>query len=119
MVKPDLSGVLDASMQRRRNWQLRGAGIALAFANLGICYLTLSIGSILINGSTVGWLVTGMLFFAIVHIPITLLWVIICMVIPYLRYRGGMVTVVLALLPWVEWAAMFVFLTPTIYSLGG
>jgi hypothetical protein len=113
MVKPDESGVLDASMQCRRNWQLRWAGIALAFANFGICYLALFIGPF--NG----WLVTGMMFFAIVHIPITLLFVIICILIPYLRYRGGMVTVVLALLPWVEWTAMIVFLSPTVHSEGG
>ena len=123
MVKPDESGVHDASMQCRRNRRLRRAGIALAFANLGICYLTIFIGPfrgsalpILSNSSNFGWLVTAMAFFAIVHIPITLLFVLVCLIVPSLRCRGGMSTVVLALLPWVEWTAMFAFLSQTVRS---
>lgn len=109
MVRPDESGVLGASMQCRRNWQLRSAGIALAFANVGICYLLPILGI----GSNVGWLALGMAFYAIVHIPITLLFVLICILVPPLRCRGGMATVVLALLPWVEWTVMLVFFIRT------
>jgi hypothetical protein len=121
MVKPDESGVLEASVLRRRNWQLRCAGIALAFANVGICYLPLfsrPFGGIAqyILGHNFGWLLTGMAFFALVHLPITLLFVLVCLIVPSLRCRGGMTTVVLALLPWVEWMAMFAFLSQTAHS---
>jgi hypothetical protein len=123
MVKPDESAVLDETMQCRRNRRLRWAGIAVAFANLGICYLAVFVGPIrgsalpiLSNGSNFGWLVTIMAFFAIVQIPITLLHVLVCLLVPSLRCRGGMATVVLALLPWVEWTAMFVFLSLTVHS---
>jgi hypothetical protein len=116
MVRPDGSGELEASMQCRRNWQLRWAGIALAFANVGIYYLVSIVCyrlPILGNLNNVGWLALGMAFYAIVHIPITLLFVLICILVPPLRCRGGMATDVLALFPWVEWTVMIVFFIRT------
>jgi hypothetical protein len=112
MVRSDESGLLEASMKCRRNWRLHLAGIALSFANVGICYLLLILSyrlPILGNGKTVAWLALGMAFYAIVHIPITLLFVLICVLVPSLRCRGGMATVLLAFLPWVEWMAMIMF----------
>jgi hypothetical protein len=114
--EPDESGVLKASMQCRRNWQLRLAGIALAFANVGICFLLPILANLLPifgNLRNLGWLALGMAFYAIVHIPIILLFVLICVLVPPLRCRGGMATVVLALLPWVEWTVMIVFFIRT------
>jgi hypothetical protein len=109
MVRPGESGMLVTSMHCRRNLVLRCAGIALAFANVGICYLLPILG----EGRNLGWLALGMASFAIVHIPITLLFLLTCIVFHPMRCRGGMATVVLALLPWVEWTVMIVFFIRT------
>jgi hypothetical protein len=103
----------------RRNRRLHLAGAGLAVANVVIPVFMASLGASLgpdtglglfENGNSLGWFVTFMFLFALLHLIATAVYILVRLLTSSKYHRGGMVTLALSCSPWIEWLLFYVYM---------
>jgi hypothetical protein len=108
----------DASVSRR-NRALHLAGATLAVANIAAPSALVAAAVRLVpdtglglfkNGNSLGWFVTFMFLFALLHLIATVGYIFVRLLTPSKYRRGGAVTLALACSPWVEWVLFYIYM---------